>query len=196
MTRIKRFKDFNPSGFDGPGNFLSFGGPDYGEWWIGPSVTRDSEALQRANFKSFKKLLEDTGPEDEDWAIVRTGHWACGWVETFVVRPDTKAHEELVEVAERLERYPIIDDEELSREEQEEIDSDWENFREREVGKALEGALEIDDVEEIIPEGDDLRGMFLSALNEVGGYETVDEIYRYKEAIALLVETVRPTVKG
>lgn len=64
------------------------------------SVTRDSDLYEQANWVAIQKILnEEFGPERKlpdpisgeqdlfrDWMIVRSSHWAVGWVEQIMVR--------------------------------------------------------------------------------------------------------------
>lgn len=58
----------------------------------------------------------------------RASHWACGWVETILVRDD--APEEILqaagEIVASLEDYPVLDEEDFSRRESELVQESWE----------------------------------------------------------------------
>ena len=51
-------------------------------WGVGPIVkTRDSDILERANYKALKRALREEGFEDEeDFVWFDANHWAVGWV--------------------------------------------------------------------------------------------------------------------
>lgn len=74
------------------------------------------------------------GGESEDIQIHRFGHWANGWFEIVLINP---AMPELVALAEklesRLENYPVLDENDLSKREYDEANEVWRNcYRERE----------------------------------------------------------------
>lgn len=105
--------------------------PNYcGKTWEGYYVLygqrRDSDALGRSNFESFKLALD---PWKDSVVVVREGHWLCGWVEWLGLTPD--APQEAKEAAEKilsaLADYPVIDDEHLSKTQEEEADDVWKN---------------------------------------------------------------------
>ena len=103
------------------------------------SRTRDSDALARSNYiAAFDQLKEIASqcPEldDEnddgrnDWVYdFRASHWACGWVETLLVRAD--APEEVLQAAGEivcsLADYPVLDEDGFSALEYEEVREHW-----------------------------------------------------------------------
>jgi hypothetical protein len=88
---------------------------------------RDSDCLQRSNFKCFLAAL---GGENEENGVRvdRFGHWAVGWIEEIFV---DKNHPEKIAIAEKiiaaLENYPVIDENDLSNMEYEEAQETWKN---------------------------------------------------------------------
>jgi hypothetical protein len=100
---------------------------DREDWLMVPvSQTRDSEALDRVNFAAALSIL---GGEGEDVEVHRFGHWGPGWYEVIIVRPGTEAAKGAEDIAARLEDYPVLDEDELSREEWEEACAMWEGMR-------------------------------------------------------------------
>lgn len=109
-----------------PGEFgeRNFDGPEHiGEThMISISQNRDSEALDRSNFAVVSEDMLSRFPEDCE--VMRFGHWACGWVESLIVRvlktdykPSlpadwefTEAFEAIVEWSNALADYPIADE--------------------------------------------------------------------------------------
>jgi len=94
-------------------------------WLVAATVHRDSDCLERSNFRSFLKLL---GGEGEQVAIERASHWAVGWLDYLIIDPEatelvTKAEEALA----GLENYPVLDEEDFSELEREEADQIWKN---------------------------------------------------------------------
>lgn len=103
-------------------------------WLVAIIKTRDSEALERSNFRAMLESLGGNGTEgakgshsiSDDVAIEEANHWACGWIQYLIINPNNK---DLVAIAtkqlERLENYPVLDEEDFSREETEEADLVW-----------------------------------------------------------------------
>lgn len=87
---------------------------------------RDSNVLERANFKAFTDLL---GGESEHVIIEHSGHWLCGWVETLLLHKDAPG--EMLYLAEKtladLDDYPIIDESLHSEMEREYAMEIWNN---------------------------------------------------------------------
>ena len=79
------------------------------DWECAPcGVTRDSDALTRANFDALCDLFDNIDPYGEDWEVARFSHWAVGWVEEIFVRPKTRVAELAAETRTRLATYPCI----------------------------------------------------------------------------------------
>lgn len=110
--------------------------PDYYSAGVGQS--RDSRPLERANFDAMLKALggernhptvED--PEDEGAAlslvrIVRENHWAVGWVEWIAIHESqTEILETANRIMEKLEDYPVIDEDLWSQYETDEANEVW-----------------------------------------------------------------------
>lgn len=100
------------------------------------SQHRDSDALTRSNYRcASARLIKAAGLEDYidpdvpgapvyDW---RAGHWAVGWVEYLMVRPDAPQAvlDEAQAIADALAGYPALDDEDWSALEYEEVCRYW-----------------------------------------------------------------------
>lgn len=102
---------------------------DYaGETWpgyyrAGVGQSRDSDALERSNFRSMLKAL---GGESDTVIVVREGHWAVGWIEWIAIHQDDEtALQEADEILAALSDYPVIDDEDFCALECEEADEVW-----------------------------------------------------------------------
>lgn len=118
-------------------------GETYG---IGPvGRHRDSGLLERTNFDVVSKDLEERFPDDVE--VLRFGHWAVGWVEELAVRlreddgRPTAAAEAARGWAEKLEDYPVADEEEWSRREDElrrdNVDDALRDFYQKHDGELL-----------------------------------------------------------
>lgn len=119
---MKTLKDVvkNPSGWDSFANYI--GPTEFGEFDCLLTQNRDSDVLQRSNFKSALKKL---GGEGDNVEIHRFGHWACGWWEVLAVKRGTPQHAIALQIEEKMEDYPVVDDEDFSREEQDEAELVW-----------------------------------------------------------------------
>ena len=99
-----------------------YSGEHWDGWMVaGSTRTRDSDCLEESNFHTTVKML---GGESDDVQIVREGHWACGWVEWIAVKGDSVA--KLADIDQRLESYPILDDEDFSQREDDACKLVWE----------------------------------------------------------------------
>jgi hypothetical protein len=101
-----------------------------GELWpnyysSGFGQSRDSDALERSNFRC---ALAQLGGETDTVTVVREGHWAVGWVEWIAIHQDD---EDALRIADRLQEkmqgYPVLDEEDWSNEEHEEANEIWRN---------------------------------------------------------------------
>lgn len=106
-------------------SFAYFG--DREGWLVFLGQHRDSDTIARSNFRSALKAL---GGEDEDAgiAVERFNHWAVGWTEAILIRPD--AADKIAEaerIAAALEDYPVVDDDDLSELECDEANEAWTN---------------------------------------------------------------------
>lgn len=105
-----------------------------GEWLVVTCVTRDSDCLARSNYRTFIKLLGGKGSEggkgsqdiNENLAIEEATHWACGWLQYLIINPEcVELIQEATQALERLEDYPVLDDEDFSALEMEEANESW-----------------------------------------------------------------------
>lgn len=82
---MQTYKTFQPTKFDSKG--LAADRLNIGEWLVLPcGRNRDSSLMEESNFDTALKML---GGESDNVEIHRFGHWACGWFEIIIVRPDT-----------------------------------------------------------------------------------------------------------
>lgn len=128
---MQLYKDFSPTDFDSRG---AFGLP--GDHLVpGVIQTRDSNCLERSNFKQVGEALTEAGLEFETH---RFGHWGPGWFEIYLVTPTDEARELIEELEGRLEDYPVLDEEELSSMEWEEASEAWEHMSVRNRARMLQ----------------------------------------------------------
>lgn len=125
----------------------SWWGKHWDGWYVALARTRDSDALTGSNFRVLKAQLDELplfevddsrnkrGGFYEDrfnWTrvsgvqLVRESHWACGWVEWIAIH---ESNEEALRVADEalcaLSDYPVLDEEDFSMLETEQIDNYW-----------------------------------------------------------------------
>jgi len=113
-----------------------------GDYMVG-GRSRDSDALEESNYRRIfadlmEKAVELGQPKntetdydednDKQWVYdFRAGHWAVGWVEQVILRKT--APEKLIqfaeEIREKLEGYPVYDDEDFSNLEYEQSNEFW-----------------------------------------------------------------------
>lgn len=122
-----------------PSNYM---GATWEGWLVFLGRNRDSELLTNHNFETALHYLEiagDTLPEgtyehtDRSMFVVRENHWLCGWVEWIAIHPSNEAAVRLAEeLAAKLDRYPVLDEDRFSEREHEEASATWEGMSIRE----------------------------------------------------------------
>jgi hypothetical protein len=118
---MQTYSKFRPTSCDTYG----LGCNDRRNWLVAPvSTTRDADALQRSN---FRVVLADLGGESDNVEVHRFGHWANGWFEIILVRPETKEAESAEQWECALSDYPVACDSDFSELEQEDADETWAN---------------------------------------------------------------------
>lgn len=129
---MQRVGDIHPSAFDGSIESVSTK-PNYNSWLAFLSRHRDSDSVTEVNFREACKefgIEPDSQQEIGEGAVVlHFGHWAVGWYEILAIDPD---NEEAVAKArrmeEKLEGYPVLNDEALSEYEWNEIMEAWDDY--------------------------------------------------------------------
>lgn len=124
MNYLKPLKEIisNPSGWDSLDNYA--GEIPEPEWLCLITRSRDSDELTESNWRC---ALQQLGGKSENVSIDRFGHWACGWWESLSVRAGTKEHAAAREIADRLESYPVLDEEDYSELESETAERVWQD---------------------------------------------------------------------
>ena len=113
-----------PSAFDSRANFAWHIDPaDVAEWCIVLSRTRDSDELAESNFACAHAAIRAIDADHVD--IHRFGHWACGWIEYLCVRAGTAAYTEGERIAQKLDDYPVLNEDDWSEREQKTADTIW-----------------------------------------------------------------------
>lgn len=105
-----------------PGSYF---GQHWDGYFVGLGQHRDSDALDRSNFRA---ALEALGGESDTVHVVREGHWAVGWIEWIAIH---ESNIESLKIQYDIERsladYPVLDETDLCEEEAEEADEVWRN---------------------------------------------------------------------
>ena len=117
-------------------------------WFVFLGQHRDSCALDSCNFNAALQILSPLSTEiesgEDEGATVRVvseKHWAVGWVEWIAIHgSNAAALAEANRIAERLERYPVLDDDALWQLEESEAMASWESWGKREFIRELEKA--------------------------------------------------------
>jgi len=122
--------------------------PDYGGqtwygWYAIISQNRDSGCLERSNYRTVLERLRKYNSElqaenidsrnaeydsvgDDTVTDTRQGHWAVGWVEVIFVHSSNAAAVTIAQdILDALEDYPVVDDEDFSNLEYEEMSKYW-----------------------------------------------------------------------
>ena len=137
-TFLRRYAQWAPTSFDVAGAFIRDEEEDYGTWYVSPCLqTRDSAALELANYRAVLQTLERVDPECVDHEERRFGHWGPGWYEIVLVRPNTAAARALEDCARKIADYPVLDDDLHSRFELDEREATWSACYARDVERAL-----------------------------------------------------------
>ena len=126
---MRPYSEFQPTGFDRKGAFLYGEDEENGNrqtWLVAPCGTnRDAEALTRSNWRGQLAELRRIDPKRDDHEVHRFGHWGPGWFELVLIRPASKCADLCEELERALANYPVLDDEDFSREEDEEAQELW-----------------------------------------------------------------------
>lgn len=122
---LQRYQTHRPTPFDGhlrPSHSdITDNVASLDKWYVAPcSITRDSESLSVSNWEAMLAMLKEADPRAFHHEVFRFGHWGPGWYEICLVRPRSKAWRVACEVAHRLERYPVLDEDDFSLRETEE----------------------------------------------------------------------------
>ena len=81
-------------------------------WLVALSQHRDSDYIARSNWRLIAPAMVAAYPDDA--AIESQSHWAVGWSEVLLVRPDTESARAAQEFADRIADYPMIDEDDAS----------------------------------------------------------------------------------
>ena len=91
------------------------------DWLVVPvAVNRDSNIMEKSNFQSALNALGGEG----DFVETRVyGHFAYGWFEIIIAHPSMTSV--VTSIKDRLDDYPILDEDDLSEREYESLCETW-----------------------------------------------------------------------
>lgn len=122
-SNMKRYEEWSPTTFDRAGAFLD---DDRKDWFVIPVMqTRDSGCLDRSNFETVERVLEELDPDSETWEAHRFNHWGPGWYEIIIVKPESKASDFADETERSLEDHPVLDEDDFYQKETDEQNEIW-----------------------------------------------------------------------
>ncbi len=127
MTTIQKWTSNDPAtGMSG-----NYGGDDMSEFYVGPMrIPTHPNALADSNFEI---TLDRLGGESDTVQVHYFRHWAYAGYEVILVhQSDTKAITELQAIADELESYPVLDDEDFSQRETDALTEFWQMISMRE----------------------------------------------------------------
>ena len=139
---MQKYSDHVPTCFD---SHIAIDGREH--WLLAPvSQTRDSGELDQSN---FAVALEMLGGESETVEVHRFGHWGPGWYEIIIVDPADTARVSILEtIADRLENYPVLDEDDYSNREWDSFVDQWQAYGASDFRKACVGAFGLGDAAE------------------------------------------------
>jgi hypothetical protein len=123
-----------------PKDFAYYGELDLSVWGFAPfGMHRDSDLLTQSNFAFVVRELRRVSGKSVE--VMHTSHWAVGWYDHVMVRTTApKTMEKLLELYERHDNYPVLDEEDLWEREREQADGAYETWAKWDVGKLVEAA--------------------------------------------------------
>lgn len=104
----------------------SYFGASWPGYYVFLSQHRDSDSLTRSNFICG---LEALGGESETVQVIRESHWAVGWVEWIAIhQDDTEALKIADSIMDKLDGYPVVNEDHWSQLEWDEAQDYWERL--------------------------------------------------------------------
>lgn len=158
-------------------------------WSLGPCIrTRDSTLLESSNADVLLRELKKSSVPEDQWEVHSLGHWAVGWVEHLSFRVFTEAMTPtecalfLIEWGEKLDRYPIADEDDYN---DKETDATLDNIREAGRRFVKKGVPE-DWPDAVYSWFADHNDRAIENRDDQGGYPNDDEIRAALDALGFL----------
>jgi len=115
-------------------SFAWFDRPDDSHnWAIFYDHHRDARLAEQSNWEAMEKLMAPFCEGDDPNAYTEShNHWACGWVEGYVIRVYKEdgrisaAFQQYAAIMQKLEDYPLLDESDHS---ERELDATFENIK-------------------------------------------------------------------
>jgi len=87
-------------------------GPRYDDYYIIVGHSRDSKILEESNYQTIKEYLSKNLI---NFIEVSFNHWAVGWIECLMIQEDNIKDIEFIndEILDKLEDYPVFDEEDF-----------------------------------------------------------------------------------
>ena len=83
-------------------------GETYFDYYVLLSRHRDSGLVEESNFNSALKALNG---ESDTVKVIRSSHWAVGWIEVILIHEsDKESIDKGNDIEESLNNYPILDE--------------------------------------------------------------------------------------
>ena len=129
---MERVGSIQPSILDVPIETVS-DQPNYNDYLCLLSRHRDSDSVSEVNFREacleFGITADSKQEIGEGAVVLRFGHWAVGWYEILAIDPENEeAMAKAKHMEEKLEDYPVLNEEALSEYEWNEIMEAWYNY--------------------------------------------------------------------
>ena len=114
-----------------PGSYV---GATWDDYYVAPvGRSRDSSCLEESNWSAQSAVLNPAEIDDAPEGFVpaspvsiRESHWAVGWVEWVAIHETNEAALRAADkLAERLNGYPVLDEEDWSNREHAEAETVW-----------------------------------------------------------------------
>jgi len=123
MEDMPRYKDHSPTGFD-----RHICVDEIEDWVVSLNRNRDSDLCDESNWSVATKEFEKIDPNGNDHQIHNFGHWACGWYELILVRPDSPCHKLATEFMCSLADSCLLDEDDHSEREHDAVCQYWEQM--------------------------------------------------------------------
>ena len=88
-------------------------GKRFDDYFVLYTTNRDADTLTESNYRSIRKYLDDH--PHVAYTIFTASHWACGWIEQILIYSGDAASVSFCnKIIEKLDDYPVFNDEDFS----------------------------------------------------------------------------------